>query len=203
MSARMPRPMRCARSKLYETLIPIIEREGTRDAYRLEVDLMPMVIEMRRRGIRIDQDAAEQGRDEFLAKRDAALKELSDQHGAPVGMDEINGRKWKIATFDAVRHQLSAHTRKAIRRSRPGKSGWMGGHEHWLPRLIALANKYHDTAGKFFQGHILDHIVGGRIYAEIHPVQLSEEGGTNSLRFSVFQSAAAANADRATRRSGR
>ena len=84
----------------YETFIPIIEREGTRAAYRLEVDLMPVTIAMRRGGIRIDQDAAEQGRDEFLAKRNAALKELSDQHGAQVGMDEINSPKWKVATFE-------------------------------------------------------------------------------------------------------
>ena len=62
----------------------------------------------------------------------------------------------------------------------------MGGHEHWLPRLIALASKYHDTACKFFQGHILDHIIGGRIYAEFHQFK-TEDGGTKSLRFSVSQ----------------
>ena len=55
MSARMPRSIAVPRSKLYERLIQIVDREGTRDAYRLEVDLMPMVLEMRRRGIRIDQ----------------------------------------------------------------------------------------------------------------------------------------------------
>ena len=54
--------------ELYEMLTPIIEREGTRDAYRLDVDLMPMVLEMRRRGIRIDQVAAEQARD-LLARQ--------------------------------------------------------------------------------------------------------------------------------------
>ena len=109
MSAPMPRPMRCSTFEAYETLIPIIEREGTRAAYRLEVDLMPVTIAMRRGGIRIDQDAAEQGRDEFLAKRNAALKELSDQHGALVGMDEINSPKWKVATFDRYGIHLAAH----------------------------------------------------------------------------------------------
>ena len=53
---------------LYETLSPIIDREGTRAAYRLECDLMPLTIAMRRRGIRIDQDAAEQARD-LLARQ--------------------------------------------------------------------------------------------------------------------------------------
>ena len=171
----------------YEKLIPIIEREGTRAAYRLECDLMSVTIAMRRGGIRIDQDAAEQGRDEFLAKRNAALKELSDQHGALVGMDEINSPKWKVATFE--RYGIIS-PRKTPKKGAPsftaGNSGWMGGHEHWLPRLIALASKYHDTACKFFQGHILDHIIGGKIYAEFHQFK-TEDGGTKSLRFSVSQ----------------
>ena len=93
----------------YEILTPIIEREGTRDAYRLEVDLLPMVHEMRRRGIRIDQDAAEQAYDLFIGKRDAALKELSDQHGAAVSMAEIRGTKMAGKDLRRLRHQLSTH----------------------------------------------------------------------------------------------
>ena len=54
--------------RLFENLDPILDREGTRDAYRLDVDLLPMVQEMRRRGIRIDQNAAEQARDLLPAK---------------------------------------------------------------------------------------------------------------------------------------
>ena len=39
---------------LFESLNPVLDKEGTRDAYRLEGDLLPMVSEMRRRGIRVD-----------------------------------------------------------------------------------------------------------------------------------------------------
>ena len=39
---------------LYEDLNPVLDRENTRGAYRLECDLLPMVLEMRRRGIRVD-----------------------------------------------------------------------------------------------------------------------------------------------------
>ena len=185
MSAPTPRPMRCERSKLSEKLMPIIEREGTRDG--LSARSRPDADGASRcaaRGIRIDQDAAEQGRDEFLGKRDAALKELSDQHGAPVSMDEINGRKWKAKTFERYGIISPRKTPKGKPSFSAGNSGWMGGHEHWLPRLIALANKYHDRAATFIQGHILDHIVNGRIYGEIHRSK-PEEGGTKSLRFSV------------------
>jgi hypothetical protein len=37
---------------LFENLNPVLDAEGTREAYRLECDLLPMVLEMRRRGVR-------------------------------------------------------------------------------------------------------------------------------------------------------
>ena len=59
----------------------------------------------------------------------------------------------------------------------------MAKHRHWLPQLIATASKYDAAGTKFLEGHILEHIVNGRIHAEIHPFR-SEDGGTRSSRFS-------------------
>ena len=168
---------------LFENLNPILGREGTRDAYRLDVDLMPMVHEMRRRGIRTDQDAAEQARKHCLEKRDAALSELSRQLGTPTGMEEIAKPTWKAQTFDA--HGIGyPRTDKGNPSFRAGKQGWMAVHEHWLPKLIATANKYDAAGSKFIEGHILDHLVGGRIYSEINPFRSDSGGGTKSFRFS-------------------
>ena len=138
-----------------EILRQIVEREGTRDAYRLEVDLLPMVLEMRRRGIRIDQDAAEQAYDTFIGKRDAALTELSDQHGAAVSMAEIQGRKWLEKTFDGYGISYP-RTAKGNPSFSTKKSGWMAEHEHWLPRGIAVAKKYNHAGETFIRGHILE-----------------------------------------------
>jgi DNA polymerase-1 len=169
--------------ELLEKLNPIIEREGTRDAYRLECDLMPLTIAMRRKGSRVDQSAAEQGRDYCLQKRDRALDELSEQHGAPIGMAEINSSDWKIETFKRY-NIISPRTTTTGKPSfAAGKTGWMGTHTHWLPSLIATASKYDAAACRYLQGHILDHIIGGRIYSEIHPFR-SEDGGAKSLRIS-------------------
>ena len=59
----------------------------------------------------------------------------------------------------------------------------MATHPHWLPQLIATANKYDHAGSTFLEGHILAHLIGDRIYAEINPHR-SEEGGTRSFRFS-------------------
>ena len=167
---------------LFESLDPVLDKEGTRPAYRLDVDLLPMVLEMRRRGIRVDQSAAEQARDYCLQKRDRTLTELSEQLGSHVGMAEIASKNWKARTFDA-HHVNYPRTEKGNPSFKGGKLGWMATHPHWLPQLIATASKYDHAGSTFLEGHILEHLVGDRIYGEINPHR-SEEGGTRSFRFS-------------------
>jgi DNA polymerase I-like protein with 3'-5' exonuclease and polymerase domains len=148
------------------------------------VDLLPMVHEMRRRGIRVDQSATEQARDYCLQKRDAALTELSEKLATPTGMAEIASRKWLERTFDA--HNIDYRrwrTKKGNPSFKTGKTGWMAVHPHWLPQLIATANKYEKAGSTFLEKHILNHLIDGRIYAEINPFR-SEDGGARSSRFS-------------------
>jgi DNA polymerase-1 len=167
---------------LFESLDPVLDREGTRAAYRLEVDLLPMIHEMRRRGIRIDINAAERARDHLLQKRDAIFAEISDKLGTHVGMEEIGRTKWLAETFD--KHGIKyPHTEKGNPSFTAGNSGWMPRHAHWLPPLIVKADRLNNAAVNFLQHYILDHVVKGRVHAEIHPHR-SDEGGTRSLRFS-------------------
>jgi DNA polymerase I-like protein with 3'-5' exonuclease and polymerase domains len=168
--------------ELFDSLNPVLDREGTRGAYRLEVDLLPMVHEMRRRGVRADVAAAEQRSDQLSRKRDAELAELSEKLGSGVGMVEIGSKKWLARTFD--QHNIGyPRTSKGNPSFTAGRKGWMSKHQHWLPQLIAKANRYNKAAVDFLQTHILGHAVNGRIHAEIHP-HLDDEGGTRSLRFS-------------------
>jgi DNA polymerase I-like protein with 3'-5' exonuclease and polymerase domains len=167
---------------LFESLNPILDQEGTRAAYRLECDLLPMVLEMRLRGIRIDLDAAERARDQVLAKRDAVFTELSEKLGCNVSMHKIRRSAWLAPTFDrlGIKYPL---TEKGNPSFKGGHSGWMTKHAHWLPQLITKADKYNNAATKFLQTFIIDYAVNGRIHAEIYPHR-SEGNGTKSFRFS-------------------
>jgi DNA polymerase I-like protein with 3'-5' exonuclease and polymerase domains len=168
--------------ELFESLSPVLDQEGTRGAYRLEVDLSPMVHQMRRRGIRVDVSAAEQARDLLLHKRDDVLAQISDKLDTSIGMDEINGRKWLISTFDrlGIKYPLTDKGNPSFKR---GKRGWMQHSEHWLPPLIAMADQLDQYGNNFLQQQILGHVENGHVYGEIHPHR-SDFGGTRSLRFS-------------------
>ncbi|HVI64683.1 MAG TPA: hypothetical protein VM910_19170, partial [Bradyrhizobium sp.] len=167
---------------LHESLAPVLDREGTRAAYRLECDLLPMVHAMRRRGIRIDTSAAEERRDLFLRKCDAYLAQLSEKLGTNIGMDELNHSAWRAEVFDQYGIAFP-RTEKGNPSFTAGNSGWMPKHPHWLPQLIVKADKYNNAAVNFLETYILGHVVNGRVHAEIHPHR-SDQGGTRSLRFS-------------------
>jgi DNA polymerase I-like protein with 3'-5' exonuclease and polymerase domains/RecA-family ATPase len=169
--------------QLFEDLDPVLDQESTRAAYRLEVDLLPMVLEMRRRGVRVDQDAAEQARDQILAKRDAVLAEMAAQHGSAIDIGNINSPKWMVGQCDAYKIKYP-RTAKGNPSFKAGRRGWMDRHEHWLPRLASKASKYHRMATVFLGGHILSRLVNGRIFADIHPHKSEDGGGTVSTRFS-------------------
>src|SRR5262249_10533122 len=168
--------------RLYEDLDPILDRENTRGAYRLECDLLPMVLEMRRRGVRIDVTAAEHARDLLLSKRDATLAELSSKLGTPVSMAELARNKWLAEVFDreGIKYPRTAKGNPSFT---GGQKGWMDRHPHWLPKLIRETEKYHMAGANFVERYILGYVVNGRIHAEIHPHR-SEENGTKSFRFS-------------------
>jgi DNA polymerase I-like protein with 3'-5' exonuclease and polymerase domains len=141
-----------------------------------------MVLEMRRRGVRVDIAAAEKARGQLLRKRDAIFADLSEKLGSNVGMAEIGRNKWLAETFD--QHKIGyPRTAKGTPSFTAGTTGWMHKHPHWLPQLIAKADKYNKAAVDFLETHILGHATAGRIHAEIHPHR-SDEGGTRSLRFS-------------------
>ena len=165
-----------------EKLLPILECENTHGAYRLDCRLVPVVIAMRKPGIRIDEAAAMRARDLLLGKRDAALAKISELVGAPVGLKEIRSSDWKAAQHDA-RGIAYPRTETGKPSFKGGGNGWMTKHSDVLPRLIAEVNKYHKAGHDFIEGHILDHLVNGRIYPEIHPFR-AEAGGTRSSRFS-------------------
>ena len=190
--------------ELFETLNADLDREGTRDAYRLEVDLLPMV-----HGDAPPRHPHRSGRRRagaticLIGKRDAALAELSDQHGAAVGMDEINGRKWKEQTFDeyGIAYPRTAKGNPSFcgRRNRDGWPNTSTG-----CRAGSRPRSKYDHAGEQVsrRTHPRPHRQRAHLWRD-PPVHLRMKAARVSFRFSLLESAAATNAERATRKSGR
>lgn len=180
----------------FEIMEPRIDADGMRDAYQTEMDLVPLIHYMRKRGIRLDVDGAEALRDDLLRRRDQLLEELSRRLAGRrlVTMKDIRSHDWLLRTCEAEGVQVPmAETDASKRDSKYSgddpvlrasfKKDWMRADEHWLPRFIAEAKQCDEAANKFVQGYLLDFAHRGRVHASINQY-MTEEGGTRSHRFS-------------------
>lgn len=159
------------------------------EAYRTEADLIPMMVAMRRRGIRIDTAMTERNIDKLMQLRDEALDVVSGYARKNLGRPaEIKD----IQSPVSLARMLSDEGIKAAHQTEKGKdsftSKWLDTVDHPLPKAIAAAKTYQMTADKFLQGFILDYCHRGRLHAEINQLRDDDEDGgmvgTRSYRLS-------------------
>ena len=151
--------------KIMEQQLVELEAAGLNDLMRMEERLTPMLLAMRKRGVRI--------RDDWERVR----SQLESKIIIPEGVDI-----WASATIERACKREGI----AYKKTKTGKASftadWLKGHEHPLMRQIATARKYEKATGTFFNGY-LGKTVNGRLHGEFHPLR-SDDGGTVSGRFS-------------------
>lgn len=184
---------------LFDKLYPLMEEQDVIEAYDLEMDIVPMVVAMRMRGIRVDLDMAHESRLALLRQRDAALAQIGDKLNMRVGMEEIRSPRFLERVFDELR---IPYPRTAKTGQGSFTSDWMKSYDkHWLPPLVTRADQLDEGANKFLKGFIMDYAHKGRLHASINQYR-GEDGGTRSHRFSyadpALQQAPARDAEMAT-----
>lgn len=172
---------------LWRQLEPKLWANALWEPYRTEIELIPMVVAMKRRGIRLDLFRIIRTKEEFYRRRDVALAQLSDRMkmGRQVTINDVRSPQWCSRVFAAenLTPPRTAPSKRFPTGQESFSSDWMEGHEHWLPRLVTEAKKYEDAADKHIGTFLQNFSRNDRIHPEIHQF-LSEEGGTRSHRFS-------------------
>ena len=162
--------------KLWDILSEQICAEGLQKIYDLECDLIPLLIEMRWRGVRIDIVRAEEVAEELSKREQQLLVEFKRRFGISVDI-------WASASiqkaFDA-NGIWYPHTEKG---SPSFQAQWLENHDHALPKTLVAARRLNKARTTFIEGMVLEHAVDGRIHAEAHPLR-NDLGGTVTGRFS-------------------
>lgn len=165
------------------------ERPGVHSAYRLEMDVVPLVHEMRWRGVRVNTERAERQAEVLEERRDETLGELGRRLGARVSIEDLGRQTWLVRNFDAqgIRYPHTPPT-KAYPDGQPsftgGATGWMPKHPHWLPQLVVRAEKLHKAARDFLRVHICSYAHRGRLHPSINQYKSEDGTGTRTHRFS-------------------
>ena len=162
--------------KLWQYFKHEITKQSLHDVWDMEMELLPILIDMRRRGIRIDIEKAHLLKKEFKSKEKEVLHKIKKETTMDVDI-------W------AGRSVAQAFDRLGVEYPRTPKTGEPSFTQNWLvncsnpiAQLVREAreiNKFHST----FIDSILRYTHKGRIHSEINQLR-SDQGGTVSGRLS-------------------
>jgi DNA polymerase I-like protein with 3'-5' exonuclease and polymerase domains len=163
--------------ELYNFLRIKVEQEGLGQIMDLETRLLPCLLDMTWRGVRVDLDKAERLRNELLKREKGVLKSINKL----TGMDlEI----WAAQSIAKAFDKLDLAYPRTDKGAPSFTKSYLSEHLHELPKLIVEARNLNKTSGTFINT-ILKHCRSdGRIHSHINQIR-SDDGGTVSGRISM------------------
>ena len=153
-----------------------LTKEDLWQVFNLESEVLPLCIEMTRRGIRVDLDAAERLKQDMLK----VVKKLLTSVKKETGMDV---ELWAAASIAKVFDHLGIPYGRTKTGLPSFTKNFLSQHEHPIAQKIAEAREY-DKIGNTFLSSIFRYAEDGRIHGHINQLR-SEGGGTVSGRISM------------------
>ena len=162
--------------KLWNKLKVEIAEQNLEPILDMECRLIPLLLEMRWRGVRVDEEKADTISKQLSLQEQKIMVEIKRQYGAEVNL-------WANASLQAIFEKNKIWYPRTEKGMASFQKQWLEGHDHELPQLIVKARKLNKARTTFIDKMIKDHCFNGRIHAEAHAMR-NDRGGTVSGRFS-------------------
>ena len=163
--------------KLWSVFKKLIELENVGKIYELETGLIPILLDMRYKGVPVDLGVAEQVSKRLQKEEDDILNNIHKEFG-------MKPQLWAAQSVATVFDRAGLSYPRTPKTNAPSFAGdWLETHDHKLANNIARARKLNKARTTFIDKMILEHNVNGRIHGELHPLR-SDRGGTVTGRFS-------------------
>jgi len=154
-----------------------IATQSLTTVWELEQQLLPILIKMRQRGVRVQVELAEKLKKEMMIQEKELLLDIKKESGLEVDI-------WAARQIAKAFDKLKLEYPRTEKTKEPSfTQNWLINNKHKLAKLIVQAreiNKFHGT----FLSSIMKYQVKGRIHGEIQQLR-SDLGGTVSGRLSM------------------
>tara|TARA_R110000744_G_scaffold25648_3_gene63541 strand:- start:150 stop:2018 length:1869 start_codon:yes stop_codon:yes gene_type:complete len=162
--------------KLWNKLKVEIAQQGLEKIFEMESKLIPLLLEMRWRGVRVDEEKAEKVSKKLSTEEQKIQIEIKRKYGKDVNL-------WANASLESIFEKNKIWFPRTAKGMASFQKDWLEGHSHELPQLIVRARKLNKARTTFIDKMIREHAFNGRIHAEAHPMR-NDRGGTVTGRFS-------------------
>jgi len=154
-----------------------LEADGLWDLFMLETRLVPLMLAMRQRGVRIDVERTKETRHHVFSKIQEAKQALAGIAGREVNV-------WAAEDLAMVFDKLGLEFKRTKATGAPSFPGWwLEKHEHPIAKWVFEQRKWDKVLGTFIDGHILGNLIDGRIHCQFNQLK-GDEFGTVTGRFS-------------------
>lgn len=161
---------------------PLLVREGMLDLFRMECELVRLLIKMRFAGVSVNLAKAEQLGEELRKRAKVYKIQLKEVVGFDV---DVNSSVSLAKAFDhlGLQYPYTDPTPKKPNGSPSFVKLFLESVDHPVGALITNIRKCEKLDGTFVQSYILDSAVNGKVYGQYHPLR-GEGNGTRSGRYS-------------------
>ena len=142
----------------------------------MEMRLLPMLVDMTMRGIRVDLEKADEVQRTVDARVDEMMLEIETHAGFEVSV-------WAANDIARAADKLGIEFPRTEKGAPSFTKEWLTAHPHKFMRDIAEVRRFSKVAGTFVEG-IKKHEHNGRIHSHINQVR-SDDGGTVTGRMSM------------------
>lgn len=157
--------------ELLDKQMPLLEADGLSDLFDLESKLLPVLLGMRRRGVKLDLDRVDRAR--------ATLEGLRAQHLAEA--TRIGGRGIELnasASFAPILEKRGFTLPRTQKTGKPSiTKGWLEDHasDPFVASILA-ARKYDHALNNFVMSYVNGHLVNGRLHTTFNQLRGEEKG---------------------------
>ena len=166
--------------KLWNILKVEIQKQNLNDIFQLETDLLPILIEMKWKGVRVDMERADQVKKYFKKEEKKIYYNIMKETNIDFSDRDI----WTATAIQKVFDKIGEEYELTEKSKQPKfDKAFLNTHSNPIVNSIVRArefNKAHTT----FVDTFIKHEVNGRIHAEIHQMR-GDDGGTVSGRMSM------------------
>jgi DNA polymerase I-like protein with 3'-5' exonuclease and polymerase domains len=163
--------------ELWHYLSTQLSKEDLWPIANLELDLLPCLVDMTWRGVRVDTNRVERTRDALLKREKKIMQEIKRLTGTDV---EI----WAAQSLSKSFDKLGINYPKTEKGAPSFTKMFLTEHEHPLAKLVVQARNLNKTSGTFINSIMKHCRTDGRIHGHINQIR-SDDGGTVSGRISM------------------
>lgn len=163
--------------KLWQHFKALLRKEEVDSIFALETDLLPIIIDLTRKGIRFDRDKCEAQIELMRQKEEKLLADLRKMAGTKVDI-------WAAASIATAFDKLGISYPKTNTGLPSFTKSFLDTHEHPIARMIVEARELNKTHGTFLTPYLNFSAKDGRIHPHVNQIR-SDDGGTVTGRLSM------------------